>query len=58
MKKIYKAFLVVLLVDTITNILFAWLLGLPVTSKLFVTSLIFSAIVILVLNQLNIIGDS
>ena len=54
-KKMHKAFLVVLLVDTITNVIFAYINGIPVTQKLFIVALIFSILVIFTLKQSDVL---
>lgn len=57
LKNSTKAFLTILLIDSLTNVLFAWFMNIQITQRVFLISVIFSFIIIFVLKQLNIIKD-
>lgn len=57
MKNKYKAFLVILIMDSLTNLIFVAMNKVSITKITLVFSIIFSFIVIFILNKTGIIQD-
>lgn len=57
-KKLIKTFAILLIIDVLTNLVYAWFIGVKIdNSQIIVTSILFSLVMTLLLNQMGVLKN-